>query len=34
MSSDSDTLGFRLLTESRLPLRLMGIRDVPGIVAW
>lgn len=33
MSSDSDTLGFLRLTDSRLPRRLTGIREVPGIAA-
>lgn len=33
MSSDKATLGFRLLTDSRLPRRLMGILEEPGMVA-
>ena len=33
MSRDNVTLGFRLLTDSRLPLRLTGIRELPGMVA-
>lgn len=33
MSSDNATLGFRRLTDSRLPRRLMGILEEPGMVA-
>ena len=31
MSADSDTLGFLFLTDSKLPLKLTGILELPGI---
>lgn len=33
MSSDSATFGLRRLTDSRLPRRLMGILEEPGMIA-